>query len=142
MTESYIYIVETGVNLHTSTHHFGYAAIGLTQSTHEPANKGISMSLLVAISLYGVVHFKIQDGAINGKIFKICLMELVVIYSNLSSIYIMDNCWIPKSHTATSFVQNSSIRQGFLPSFSPQLNPIEEYSSRLKSAKVDENHKI
>ncbi|KII70800.1 hypothetical protein RF11_14960 [Thelohanellus kitauei] len=113
-----IYIDETGINLHTSPN-FGYAPIGLTTQ--------------VAISLSGVVHFKIFDGSVNGEQFKELLMELSHINVNLSKVYIMDNARIHRSSVVSAFVQNSNIRIEFLPPYSPQLNPIVEYFSRLKS---------
>ncbi|KII69960.1 hypothetical protein RF11_07745 [Thelohanellus kitauei] len=60
-------------------------------------------------------------------------MELSQINANLSKVYIMENAQIHRSSVVSAFVQNSNIQIEFLPPYSPQLNPIEEYFSRLKS---------
>ncbi|KII73270.1 hypothetical protein RF11_04820 [Thelohanellus kitauei] len=130
-----IYIDETGINLHTSPN-FGYAPISLTPRVCELENREMNISLLVEISLSGVVHFNIFEGSVNsvnGEQFKEFLMELSQINANLSKVYIMDNARIHRSSVVSAFVQNSNIRIEFLPPYSPQLNPIEEYFSRLKS---------
>ncbi|KII63212.1 hypothetical protein RF11_07893 [Thelohanellus kitauei] len=121
-----IYNDETGINLHTSPK-FGYAPITLILRVCKLANRGINISLLVAISLSGVVHSKIFDGSVDGERFKEFLMELSQINANLSKVYIMDNARIHRSSVVSAFVQNSNIRIEFLPPYSPQLNPIEEY---------------
>ncbi|KII68294.1 hypothetical protein RF11_06736 [Thelohanellus kitauei] len=98
-----ICIDETEINLHTSPN-FGYAPTGLTPRVYELANRGINISLLVAISLSGEVHFKIFDGSVNGEQFKEFLMELSQINANLSKVYIMDNARIHRSSVVSAFV--------------------------------------
>ncbi|KII61972.1 hypothetical protein RF11_14283 [Thelohanellus kitauei] len=126
-----IFVDETGINLHTN-HEFGYAPSGLTPRISVPANKGINISCLVAISISGVVNFMIQDGAITGDVFRDFMRHISETNSNTSTVFIMDNARIHKARNVSTFIQESNIRIEYLPPYSPQLNPIEEYFSHLK----------
>ncbi|KII68218.1 hypothetical protein RF11_05462 [Thelohanellus kitauei] len=127
-----LFIDETGINLHINPH-YGYSPAGLTATISEPANKGVNISVLVAIALTGVVHYMIVDEAIDGELFRDFMTQLWRMNSNLSNVYVMDNARIHKSRVVSAYIQESNMRAEFLPPYSPQLNPIEEYFSHFEN---------
>ncbi|KII67544.1 hypothetical protein RF11_08383 [Thelohanellus kitauei] len=113
-----LFIDETGINLHTNIH-YGYSPAGLTATISEPANKGVNISVLVAIALTGVVHYMIVDGAIDGELFRDFMTQLGRMNSNVSNVYVMDNARIHKSRVVSAYLQESNMRVEFLPPYSP-----------------------
>jgi transposase len=96
-------------------------------------NQGANITLIAAISIDGVLDFKIIDGACNADIFADYLSSNIwpkILGYDYS--LLMDNA---------RFHQSSIVRQtvpgaceiNFIPPYSPQLNPIEEVFAEWKS---------
>ena len=80
----------------------------------------------------GVIAHEIQKGAYNGDLFIDFIRRKLMPHfnENLHDILIMDNC---RFHDVLRLLDSSAIRYKFLPPYSPQLKPIEEYFSFVKS---------
>ena len=100
-----------------------------------PANKGVNISLMAAISLNGIISYELSDGAYNGNKFINFISEKLVPYfnNNPDSILIMDNCRFHHSVDVIRILTANNINYKFLPPYSPQLNPIEEFFGELKA---------
>jgi len=85
----------------------------------------------------GVLCYKIKDGAWNAEAFcefiVECLAPAIVTKSISTPILIMDNCPFHKSLMVTQCLARNNILVRFLPTYSPQLNPIEEFFSMIKN---------
>lgn len=126
-----IFVDETGVNLHTNEN-YGYAPEGMPAVTVQPANKGENISCLVAINRHGIMCYQLFDGAVNAERFRSFLHDQLHPQLRGNSIVIMDNARIHHSILFKQYADENSIRVEYLPPYSPQLNPIEEYFSKLK----------
>jgi len=123
-----IYLNETGLNLHFLKN-YGYS----------PANIAVPVrkyfSSLVLISNSGILHYKIVEGAINSllfvEFFEECLWMGILFEGRK---LIMDNDRIHKSKISLSYLNTKNISYDFLPPYSPQLNPVEEFFSSLKES--------
>ena len=62
-------------------------------------------------------------------------------WSNSHSVVIMDNASIHHVHGVIDLIESQGARLIFLPSYSPNLNPMEEVFSKVKSI-MKENHSI
>lgn len=137
---NFVFLDETGCNLHI-TRNYGYSPVNTKAYKVVKGNRGQNISCMVAIKNSGVIAYKIKDGAFNGESF----LEFINAYlinhflANPSDILVMDNCRFHHKREVVGFLRNSGIRHMFLPPYSPQLNPIEEYFSFLKS-KLAGNH--
>ena len=80
------------------------------------------------------MNYKIIEGSFNSILFvefiKDCLQKGIVFEGRK---LIMDNARIRKSETSLDFLNNNNISFDFLPPYSPQLNPIDEFFSSLKA---------
>lgn len=129
--ERLVFLDETGVNLHINDN-YGYAPKGVTPTLTQPANRGTNISCLVAITLNGVLCYQLYDGPVNSNDFMHFLqVRLLPVITN-NSIIIMDNARIHKSAAMNTFMRTINMRIEYLPPYSPQLNPIEEYFSKFK----------
>lgn len=129
-----VYLDETGFNLHTSQS-YGYSPINTKAFITVPANRGQNISLMAAISINGVICFEMQDGAYNGDGFINFITAQLIPYfrSNPDHVLIMDNCRFHHRNDVLRLLNQHEIIFKFLPPYSPQLNPIEEFFSELKA---------
>jgi len=129
-----VYLDETGFNLHTSSN-YGYSPKNVKAIATIPANKGVNISLLAAIDVNGIISHEISDGAYNAYKFISFINKNLVPYFEIhpNSILVMDNCRFHHSVDVIKCLGSHKINYHFLPPYSPQLNPIEEFFSELKS---------
>ena len=129
-----VYLDETGFNMHSSSK-YGYSERNTKAFITVPANKGINISLMCAIDCNGVIEYNIVDGAYNGNLFINFIIDKLVPYFaiNRDSILILDNARFHHRQDVLLCLNQNSIFYKFLPAYSPQLNPIEEFFSSLKS---------
>jgi len=129
-----VFLDETGMNLH-QTRNYGYAPKNMKAYKVVKANRGTNISCMVAIKKTGVLDYTIKDGAFCGNSFISFIQEKLVQHfqNNPNDILIMDNCRFHHRKDVIDLLTTNNILHRFLPPYSPQLNPIEEYFSTLKS---------
>ena len=95
--------------------------------------------------LAGLRHDRITapfvlDGPINGDAFKIYVEQVLAPTLKPGDIVVMDNLGSHKSGKVRQLIRNAGARLLFLPPYSPDLNPIEQVFSKLKTLlrKADE----
>jgi transposase len=133
-----VFLDETGFCLH-QTKKYGYSLKNTKCFLNVPANRGRNVSLMCAINLMGVIGFEMKEGAFDGNSFLQFIEEKLVPYfrGNRGSILIMDNCRFHHRLDVKQFLIEKNILFMYLPAYSPQLNPIEEFFSYLKSKYTD-----
>jgi transposase len=99
-----------------------------------PANRGNNVSLMLAIKNSGIICYKMIDGSLNGNFFKEFIENDLRnhFFNNPSDLLVMDNCSFHYRSDVISLLGEKGILFHFLPPYTPQLNPIEEYFSHLK----------
>ena len=129
-----VYLDETGFNLHSSSY-YGYSEQNTKAYITVPANRGINISLMCAISINGVIGHRTVSGAYNGDLFIIFINEVLVPFfsSNRNYILILDNCRFHHRLDVIRCLNLNGITYKFLPAYSPQLNPIEEFFASVKA---------
>lgn len=132
--EQLVYLDETGFNLHTSNS-YGYSFTNTKAYSSVPANKGLNISLMCSITSMGILSYQLQDGAYNGDLFiNFIRTHLVPFFAqNPGFVLIMDNCRFHHRLDVKRFLVEKGINFKFLPPYSPQLNPIEEFFGYVKS---------
>ena len=129
-----VFLDETGFNLHTAQH-YGYSPKNTKAYAMVKANRGINESLMCAIDINGVIGFEMESGAYNGDSFKSFIQSTLKSYfrKHRDSILIMDNCRFHHRSDVLRLLNEQRILYKFIPPYSPQLNPIEEFFGALKS---------
>jgi transposase len=72
------------------------------------------------------------NGPINGERFLVYVEQVLVPTLNPGDIVIMDNLGSHKSKAVRQAIRKAGARLIFLPKYSPDLNPIEKFFSKLK----------
>jgi len=132
--ENLVFLDETGVNMHQSRN-YGYSPINEKACKIVNANRGQNISCMVAIKKTGILGFKVIDGAFNGISFAEYIQTVLIPHFRLNQndLLIMDNCRFHHRRDVLDLFDENNINYRFLPPYSPQLNPIEEYFSHFKS---------
>ncbi|KAG0434043.1 hypothetical protein DMUE_5326 [Dictyocoela muelleri] len=128
-----IYIDESGFNLHLAQN-YGYSKKNTKASISVPNSKGQNVSFLCAISINGIYSYKIKKGSFNST--DMCSFinnDLPSLRENEIKYIIMDNASIHKTSEVAIAANSKRYILKFLPPYSPQLNPIEEFFSTFKS---------
>ena len=73
------------------------------------------------------------DGPINGASFRAYVEQFLVPTLSAGDIVIMDNLGSHKGHAVRQLIRAAGAKLFFLPKYSPDLNPIEQLFSKLKT---------
>jgi len=72
------------------------------------------------------------DGPINGEAFQLYVEKVLVPTLRPGDIVIMDNLGLHKSNAVRRAIRAAGAHLFFLPKYSPDLNPIEQFFAKLK----------
>ena len=75
----------------------------------------------------------VPDGPINGDWFEAYVSQVLVPDLKRGDVVIMDNLSSHKRASVRTLIEAAGARLMFLPPYSPDFNPIEKASSRLKA---------
>ena len=98
-----------------------------------PRNRRANITLLASLSLQGMGEALMLEGSADASVFEIYIEQVLAPSLQAGQIVVMDNL---STHTGERVRQSLSARGCqllFLPSYSPDLSPIEEAFSKLKA---------
>ena len=130
--EKYLFIDEMGTNL-GFTRRYGRAAPGQRVRDQVPGDRGGNVSTIGAIALDGIRTGLSVPGAIDGATMLFFVEELLVPTLKRGDIVFMDNNPIHKLDAIEDAIEAVGAWVLFLPTYSPDLNPIENCWSKVKS---------
>jgi transposase len=131
-SEHFIFIDEMGSNLGL-TRLYGRAAPGQRVLDQVPGDRGGNVSTIGALSLNGLRTGLSVPGAIDGATMLFFVEELLVPTLKRGDMVVMDNNPIHKLDEIEDAIAAAGAWVLFLPTYSPDLNPIELCWSKVKS---------
>ncbi len=133
LNRSIFFLNESGFNLHTSIN-YGYSPVNEDAFLYQPASRGQNISLCALISINGLEHYKLIDGAYNEHIFIEFLTECSSngVFNN-NPILVMDNVAFHHCSGVKLYLESIGVEIVYLPLYSPDLNPKENVFSTIKS---------
>lgn len=105
----------------------GERAIGVV-----PRRRWQSVTLLASLSTAGMGAAMVLDGAINREAFDAYVAQTLVPTLQPGQIVILDNLNVHKSPRARTLIEGAGCQVHFLPSYSPDFNPIELAFAKIK----------
>lgn len=112
----------------------GYAPRGQRAVARVPKNRGENTSLVAALSLdEGVTAAMTLTGAVDGIAFEVYIRQVLCPLLRPGQIVIMDQLGVHKGSEVRDAIEAKGCELVFLPSYSPDLNPIEQAFSKLKA---------
>ena len=137
---SLIFIDETGSNRRNAIRKYGYGLQGITPVSHKFTVYGKRLSAIGILTYRGIEDIYIVEGNVNSDIFinfiQRCLLPILLPFDggdNPRSVVVLDNASIHHVETVRQLISATGALVRFLPPYSPDLNPIEEAFSQVKS---------
>ena len=112
-----------------------YARAPRGQRAHatKPVNRGRHVTVLGALGLQGIVAAMTVEGFTAGDVFLTVLHEVLVPQLRPGQVIIMDNLKAHKVAGVAEAIATPGARLLSLPPYSPDLSPIEECWSKVKT---------
>lgn len=112
---------------------YGRAPRGQRVVGSVPKNYGANVTMLAALSATGVEAVMTVEGATDGEVFRAYVEQVLVPTLSEGDIVVLDNLGAHKVAGICEAVERKGARLIYLPPYSPDLNPIEQCWSKIKS---------
>jgi transposase len=127
-----VFVDESGT--HTAfTRLYARALRGQRAFGPAPRTRGQTQTLIAALSLVGVVADFVVEGATTGEVFVTFVREVLVPNLEAGSVVVLDNLAAHKRAEVKTMLEAAGCTLVFLPSYSPDFNPIESLFAWLKA---------
>jgi transposase len=123
---------EAGVNI-AMARQYARAPKGERAQSPIPVNKGPHVTILGALALAGIVEAMTIEGSTDGQVFSTFMQDVLVPALRPGQVVIMDNRSSHKVEGIQEAIEAAGARLEYLPSYSPDLSPIEGYWSKFKA---------
>lgn len=127
-----VFVDEAGSKLGMSSD-YARAQGGQRAEVKEPRNQGKNISLLGAMSLTGIVALMYCTCSVNSSVFLTFVKEFLCPHLKKGQIVIMDNINFHRTQAVSEAIKSVGASVVFLPPYSPELSPIENMWSKLKT---------
>ena len=130
--EKLIFVDECGT--HTSLAPlYGYAPRGQRLYLSVPRNRGKNTTLLSSMSLEGMGPSLTVQGATTSRVFETYVEKVLAPSLKEGQVVVMDNLSSHKPKRIKELIEQRGCELVYLPSYSPEYNPIEEAFSKIKN---------
>jgi transposase len=110
----------------------GWAPRGQRLKGKAPQRHWKTMTFLAALRHDRIEAPWLLDGPINGERFRLYVEKVLVPTLRPGDIVILDNLGSHRSKAARRAIRSAGAKLLFLPKYSPDLNPIEQFFAKLK----------
>ena len=130
--ERLVFVDEMGV--HTSLAPlYGYSAKGERVRLSVPRNRGKNTTLLAAMTLDGMGETMAVEGSTDQEVFDAYVEHVLAPTLETGQVVILDNLSAHKPVRVRELIECRGCQLIYLPSYSPEFNPIEEAFAKIKS---------
>ena len=127
-----VFIDEAGVNL-AMARLYARALTGHRAYSHRPQNRGKNQTMIGAITLNGIIAALTFEGGTDGLAFQTFVQQVLVPNLWQGACVVMDNFSSHKVDGIAQAIENVGAKLVYLPSYSPDFNPIEQFWSKVKA---------
>ena len=127
-----VFVDECGT--HTSmTRRKARAARGIRARGAVPRNRGAVTTLLAGVSLTGMSPAMTVEGGTDTAVFATYLEHFLLLSLSPGTVIVVDNVGAHQPDRIRELVTAAGCQLVFLPAYSPDLSPIEEAFSKIKT---------
>ncbi len=127
-----VFIDETWAKTNMTRRH-GRCARGSRLVAKVPHGRWRTLTFLAALRCDRIAAPCVIDGPINGTSFRAYVEQFLLPTLDAGDIVIMDNLGSHKGRAVRQLIRAAGAKLFFLPRYSPDLNPIEQVFSKLKT---------
>jgi transposase len=128
---SLVFVDEMGTNTSLSPI-YGWAKKGERARCAVPRNRGKNTTVLASMSVEGMGPSLAVEGATTARVFETYVERVLVPSLSRGQVVVMDNLSAHKGERIRELIEGRGCELLYLPSYSPDLNPIEEAFSKTK----------
>ncbi len=128
---SLVFVDEMGTNISLSPI-YGWAKKGERARCALPRNRGKNTTLLSSMSMEGMGPSLAVEGATNGEVFETYVERVLAPTLRKGQVVVMDNLSAHKGERVRELIEGRGCELLYLPSYSPDFNPIEEAFSKIQ----------
>jgi transposase len=126
-----IFVDEMGTNTSLSPA-YAWAKKGQRTYWAVPSNRGANTTVLSSMSLRGMGPSLTVEGATTSVVFEAYMEQVLAPTLRKGQVVVMDNLSAHKGERIRQLIEERGCELIYLPSYSPDLNPIEEAFSKIK----------
>lgn len=130
-----VYVDESGCDKRVGFRRTGWSPRGAPPVQVAHFQRGERYQILPAYAQDGIIFSKVFQGSTDARVFEDFLRELLPVcgrFPSPKSVLIMDNASIHRSETVKALCRDAGVILIYLPPYSPDFNPIEEFFAQLK----------
>jgi transposase len=98
-----------------------------------PRNRGKNLTLIASMSLLGMGEAMCVEGATDAKAFEVYVEYFLAPTLQQGQVVVFDNLGAHKPQRVREIIEAKGAEVVFLPSYSPDYNPIEEAFAKIKN---------
>jgi transposase len=111
-------------------------ALGLPEELHSygqvPKNRGKNLTLIASMNLDGMGESMCFEGATDAAAFEVYVEHFLAPTLSEGQVVVMDNLGAHRPKRIRELIEARGAELVFVPSYSPDLNPIEQAFSKIK----------
>jgi transposase len=96
-------------------------------------NRGKNLALIASISLYGMGESMCLEGATDAEAFEVYVEHFLATSLREGQVVVMDNLGAHRPNRIRDLIEARGAELVSVPSYSPDLNPIEQVFSKIKN---------
>lgn len=131
-----VFIDESGCDKKIGQRRMGWAPVGSTPVKASGLNRDVRYQILPAYTVDGILLSRVYTGSTDAAWFEDFLQQLLPHcgrWPEPKSVLIMDNAGWHKKERIEQMCADFGVKVLFLPPYSPDFNPIEEFFAELKA---------
>jgi transposase len=97
-----------------------------------PRNRGKNLTLIASMSLHGMGETMVVEGSTDALAFEVYVEHFLAPSLKEGQVVVFDNLGAHKPQRIRELIEARGAEVLFLPSYSPEFNPIEEAFSKIK----------
>ena len=127
-----VFVDECGTNTSLAPL-YAYAPKGSRAHGKVPRNRGKNTTLIASMTISGMGEAMAFEGATDALTFEAYVERFLAPTLKEKQIVVMDNLGAHRGEKVCKLIEARGAQLWFLPSYSPDLNPIEEAFSKIKA---------
>lgn len=133
LVENLVFIDETGLQLNMTRSH-ARSKKGTRAKGSQPKKRGKSVTMIGAMALRGVLTSVLMSGGgTDNQAFLCFIKQFLLPVLWVGAIVVMDNLNVHHNKAVQELIESMGAKVVFLPTYSPEFNPIELLWSKLKA---------
>lgn len=131
-----VYVDESGCDKRVGFRRTGWSPLGMAPVEVSQFHRDQRYQILPAYTQDGVLLSHVSGGAADAIIFENFLAQLLQHcgrWPDPKSVLVMDNASFHHSRRVSQMCEDAGVKLVYLPPYSPDLNPIEEFFAELKA---------